>query len=1230
IYHPDAHGFFFCNTADYIAWAINRTNNPFDPTKPTIGILGSRFQIAAGDLALSNALIRQIEASGANVILVYPDNIRPIEPDLPLFYYNDTLLIDAAITLQTHIAGVPYPVRRDQFIEMGVPILGATVTGMTPCEWKNCTRGIPLGQMWRIVPREIKGVFACTVVAGQDEDKFGGRIHVPLPLQIERLVNRTINHANLGRMENSEKNIAIIYYNHPPGRHDIGASGLNVPRSLERLLIALYDAGYNLDRMTETEILAAMQAHGINVGQHAQPILEAMVNNHSEEIVLIPVADYQRWFEEMIPEHRQQEVIDMWGPVPGEVMVVERGGREYFVIPMIRSGNILIMPQPTRGGGSVCETIVFHNLSMPPHHQYIAFYLWLQQQEQGIDAIIHFGTHGTQEWLPGKERGLATDCWPYLMSGEIPIVYPYIIDNVGEATQAKRRGDAVIISHMTPVLVAAGLHGDLRMLHDMIHDYLHFEEGPLRDAQRAKVIEKAINMSFDLDMGHPGFEGITHDTALINQIHQHIHCIEAEIIPLGLHVLGDIPEKELLTETVMKILGLGFVEEIIRVGRITGEHECEIEEEARDRAKELLRLVINQTSSEDAQQEILNNSSVSLTKYLDEGRRHLQNFLDSRELEAILDALSGRFIPPSMGGDPIRSPDSLPTGRNLYSFDPRTVPLRSSWEVGRDTMQAFLADYYERHGVYPDRIASILWVVETMRHRGVAEAQILYALGVEPIWDTRDRVRIDRRVDRGLRLIPDDELGRPRIDVTVIISGLYRDVFSCRIEVIDAAVRLVIEHEEVEGGQINHVRRNYLTLKAELIADGMPEEEADILASARIFGPPPGAIGPNLDDAIKASGTWDDKSSLIDLYLSRMGHIHSRELWGENHRAIFERALSGTDVAMLSRSSNYFGVLNTDGPFEWLGGLSMVIEHLDGTPPELMISDLRNPHKAEIVSLSEFIRRELRARYYNPRWIEGQMEHGYSGAREMAKAITNLWGFQVTTPHLVTDDMWNELFATLIQDKHDLGLDKFFDANNPWAQQSVMARMLETVERGWWDADPATIQELTERYIESVAKYGPCCCAAHCANDRFDQFIAEMVREGKLNLDRGTIIRFNDQRIATLGDRVELISLPPEEPAEPVPQPRPRGGGRGIGIAGLEPAVEPAPAPEPAPEPAVAEDPAAEAAEPVVGEVIEVVTPVTPAWRDIVMDLPVTAILITILLMGLVGIGYMAIVKKRR
>ncbi|MCL0106945.1 cobaltochelatase subunit CobN [Thermodesulfovibrionales bacterium] len=1204
IYHPDAPSFFFNNTADYLTWAANRADNPFNKDQPTVGILACAFFTSG---YVMDEFVRQIEKRGANVIIVYPipGRFTGIEnPALPLFYYEGEPLVDTVISFHNIIRAVPDEMRVDQFKELNVPVLGGISLGgmfgrMTPEEWKNCTRGINLARVgFVLTPKELLGVAAPTVIAGMHIDEFGGRVDVPIPEQITRLVGRAINHAMLSHTPNEDKNIAIIHFGY-------GASGLNIERSLERLLSELKKEGYTVDPMNETEITEAMLAHGRNIGMWAQPTLDRMVQDYSDRLVLIPISEYRDWFKEMIPNHRQEEVFAFWGEPADGSMVVNHNGEPHFVIPMIRTGNIMIMPQPTRGGGTVDEAVVFHDAQMPPNHHYIAFYLWLQRQN--IDAIIHFGTHGSQEWLPGKERGLAADCWPSLMSGEIPIIYPYIVDNVGEATIAKRRGDAVIISYMTPQLVAAGLYGDLRTLHDMVHHYKEIPDPAVRAGERRRVIEKAINMSIDKEMEMPGFEGIPWDSNLTDMIHEHIHKIESQVIPVGLHILGEIPDKALMYESVLKMVGPGFTDEIKNVGKITDKHkccceggyegyihECYIEEIARTKAKEMLRMaLLKEISLVDIQQQILNNNSDILTEYLKNGAGHLRNFLRVYlEIEAIITALSGGFILPGSGGDPIRNPESLPTGRNLYSFDPREVPTRTSWDIGKAALQVALKEHYETHGEYPDKMAFVLFAGETMRHRGVAEAQILYALGVRPIWDEFNRVRVDDERD-GLEIIAGAELGRPRIDAVVTMTCLYRDTFSCRVGLIDAAVRLVGAHEE--EGQINHIRYNYLALRAELeyIYPDMDAETVENLALARIFGPAAGAYGLGLGGIVKAGGTWDERSELAKSYLNRMGNIYSQNLWGESNRLVFDRALSGTDVAIFSRSSNFYGVLTSDHPFSWLGGLSMAIEHVyEGGAPQLMITDLRNPHKdGETISLNRFLRTELRARSYNPRWIKGLMEHGFSGAGVISGTITNLWGWQVVTPDIVTDDMWNELYAIYIQDKYNLDLDEFFSEYNPLAKQELMRRMLEAYERGFWDADAAIVRDLVERVIKSVAEHGLSCCVSCCANPRMDSFLAEMMKEGRVELDRETIARFDEQRIATLG----------------------------VGLAGLEAALEVAPE--------VVIEPPAELLREVVGEVMEVVQPEAPHFH---LDLPVSKLIAAFILIALIGVGYLVITKKAK
>ncbi|MCL0101202.1 cobaltochelatase subunit CobN [Peptococcaceae bacterium] len=1228
IYHPDAPDIAFDNIEAYLEWSSNRIDHPFNPDNVTIGVLIHRGRIVAGDTAVYDALLRELESQGANVIMVYPQSSVDIErdgpkPDLDLFYKEDKLMVDAVISFQAHIAGVTFSERRDQFAALGVPVLGALQLRNSPEEWKNCPEGISLVEIgWQIFPREMRGSAANVPVGGITTHKETGVVlQVPMPEQIKRIAGMAIKQAKLSIKSNEDKKIAVIYFTHSPGKNEVGASFLNVMRSLERLLLGMYNDGYKVNPMTEEEIKNAIIAHGINVGQYAQQTLEDMVNNHPDQVILIPENEYNNWFKEL-PLHRQKEVIDFWGEPPGEVMVVERNGQKFIVLPAIRNGNVIIMPQPMRGGGSLDERVLYHSLSTPPTHQYIAFYYWLQKQD--IDAIIHFGTHGTQEWLPGKARGLsATDCWPAILLGTTPVIYPYIVDNVGEATMAKRRGDATIISHMTPPLIRAGFYGDLLTLHEEIHKYKDALVEAAKEVHRQNIIDMVIEQSLHLDMEmtpedfeHPDFDF----EKFLQKLHDHIHELEHAAMPYGLHVLGDIPSNETLLE-VLPLMTPLLQAEIIKVAGITGDDECEVIDQAIEKEKELLSLVLlDQACPVEAQKTVLGNSSSTLTDLLVEVKNNFQNFQNSKEIEAILNALSGRFILPSIGGDPIRSPGSLPTGRNLYSFDPRTVPTKAAWEVGKQTMQQLISEYKETHGEYPDKIAFNLWSIELMRHKGITESQILYAMGVEPVWDKRGRVRTDGgRI--GVRLIPDEELDRPRIDVAVIMSGLYRDTFPCRALLIDQGVQLAAQHKGEKV--INHVHDNSAVILEELLKKGIEPETARALSMARIFGPAAGNYGTGISNPISASGTWEDASAIADFYLDHNSSIYSSNFWGKKDRSLFETVLSGTDTAILSRTSNLYGVLTSDDPFEWLGGLSMAIEHIDGKPPELRISNLRNPVNPQIETLNHFLRRELRTTAYNPKWIEGMMEHGYSGAREMSDVAFHLFGWQVTTPHLITDDIWEEMFEIYVQDKYNLGLQEFFDKNNPWAQQSAMGRMIESIRKDYWEADKDTTEELLRSFMESVTKFKAACCCHICGNPSLSAFVTEQAYA--MGMDQALIQDFNNNMNVD-GDKTK-VKITAETAQPPARQPE------GIGVVGTEVATAemvPEPTVEPVQEPVnepVKEPAASQVQEVIAGEVMEVVEPGSTQLIDI--DMPVFKIIAVILLMALIGLGYLLVVRKK-
>ncbi|MHC1566839.1 MAG: cobaltochelatase subunit CobN, partial [Candidatus Syntropharchaeia archaeon] len=925
------------------------------------------------------------------------------------------------------------------------------------------------------------------IIGGKEKDNVSGEYYYkPFEYQLEWITDRAISWAKLHRMDNSKKKVAIIYYNHGGGKDNLGASYLDIVPSLTNLLDAMKVDGYNIEGEvpSEDELLDLMLHQGRNIGTWAPGELEKMVEN--ESVILIPAEEYKSWFNEL-PANKREEVINKWGEPPGKIMVYENRTGEYLIIPGIRLGNVLLAPQPTRGWLQD-QAILYHDKELPPHHQYIAFYLWLKKA-CGADAIIHFGTHGTQEWLPGKETALsARDCWPAILIQDIPVVYPYIMDNVGEGTQAKRRGQAVIVDHLTPPIVAGGLYGNLSLLHERIHRYLATENGTLKAEYRETItgLYENLNLSEDLGISADDLKAMN-ETAFedfINgPLHKYLHRLASEFMPYGLHILGSPPDDWKLVSMVHSMLGDEFEEHVGEIypdpHQLSEAHaNCTVIEDL------LSEVLLNGTDPEEAQEKVLGagNVSIIVTADLETARIYATNLKNCTiEIPRILDALDGRYIPPKVGNDPIRNPEALPTGNNFHSFDPREIPTKEAWEVGKAMADNLLEQYRAEHnGSYPKRVAFVLFCVETMRHQGIMESEILYLMGAKPKWDKRGRVK-------GVELIPCSELQRPRIDVLVTTSGLYRDTFAGKIDIIDQGVRVAAQTDD--NNCTNYVREHTDAIYEWLIENGYSEDSATCLAMARVFSEESGNYGTGLPDAIAASNTWNDTAKLANLYINRLGYAYGDCGWSLVNPDLFRENLRGVDVAIHSRSSNLYGVLDNDDQFSYLGGLALAVRKLTGHTPDLYITNLRDPHNPETETLESFLRRELVARYFNPKWIEGMRVHDYAGAREMMKFTEYLWGWDVVTPDIITADMWNQVYDVYIQDKYNLGLKDFFDSSNPYAQQSITARMLEAIRKGYWTPSEDVKTVLAETYKKSVEEYGVTCCHHTCGNPLLQDYM---------------------------------------------------------------------------------------------------------------------------------------------
>lgn len=1020
--------------------------------KPWIGIVFHKNAATAGQTKVLDTVIEGIEAAGFNVLPVYG---YPSEAAIDRFFFdeNGKSRTRAVIAMSMKI-GVNPQNTIPLLSRLDVPVINAvTLYSQSKDEWEKSPVGLDIFERaWQIAGPEMAGIVQPTVIASKETmiDKETGIEYVeerPIPERIKRLVDRVKMWINLQDMPNKDKKLAIIYYNYPPGKQNIGASYLNVlPESLYEIINRLRAEGYNTgdDGIAKEKLFNDIHNYARNIGNWASGEIDRLARTGKP--VLIPIDTYKRWFEEL-PDGLKKSIIKNWGEPENSNIMTWTGasGTKYIVIPAVQYGNILFTPQPSRGWEQDVKKL-YHDVTLAPHHQYVAFYLWLKKGFQA-DAVAHIGTHGTHEWLSGKEVGFTNEDPPEALIQDLPNIYPYIVDNVGEGLQAKRRGMAVIIDHMTPPFDKAGMNKELKELAALINDY-DVAKGKSLSLAQAKLdainsLAKKTGILTDLKL-----KEIKTDED-VEELEHYIKDISEKQTPFGLHTFGKAPEERYRKSTAEAIISIekGLSDE--EKGKRIADYE---------------------------------------QRMIESGKRELDSFIA---------ALSGRYIPAGQGNDPIRNPDSLPTGKNFYSFDPTRIPSKTTYEMGARLAKELIEGYKQRHGIYPDKLTFVLWAVEIIRHEGVMESQIMYLMGIRPRWDERGQV-ID------VEAIPRNELGRPRIDVTMVPSGLYRDLFSNLMALLDKAVTLAKEQAEED----NILRANVLKTKKMLMEKGISEDKAERLATVRIFTEPSGAYGTGLGNVIVASNTWDNEKQVIDVYFMRMSHMYGQGFWGNKVRSeelgvksdedvsltTFKNALSGSKIAIHSRSSNVFATLDNDDFFQYLGGTAMAIRAIDGKTPEVYATNMSNPKMPEQETLEKFMGREMRSRYLNPEWIKAMMKEGYAGARFVDKVVEHLWGWQVTVPEAVDYAKWNEMYETYVLDRNGLNIKEMFrQSKNMWAYQSLVARMLETTRKDYWKPDGKVIETLAKEYAESVKDIGLACCDHTCNNPLLTKFTSSVL-----------------------------------------------------------------------------------------------------------------------------------------
>ncbi|MCQ4306475.1 cobaltochelatase subunit CobN [Pseudomonas stutzeri] len=1029
-YHPDAPA-PFTELDEYLSWGADR----WAKDAPRVAFAIHRGAIVDSQLRLIDALMKSSESRGQAPIAFWMDDRDPQALSKVLVPARSDVLVNLQ-HMQNGLA------RQAEFLALGIPVL-STLTWREgdPAHWQASDSGITArtAAAMLTIP-ESWGMTDPLVIAAVENGE-----PTPIPEQVEALLGKVDSLTRLRRLAPEEKYLALMFWNHPDGEKNVAASNLNVPRSLAHLSSALQEAGYDVPATDEERLIETAQR--LLSGYYRPQTLDALLAEGLA--VTLQLSDYQRWLADQ-PAFRRKALLERWGDPADHWALREVDGKPHFIIPAARLGKLLLLPQPPRAGR---PGEAYHDSKVAPDHLYLAAYQALREDFKA-DALIHFGTHGTQEWLPGKDRGLAASDYPFLALGDMPVFYPYIQDNIGEAIQARRRGRAVIVSHQTPPFAPAGLYDELRDVHALIHEYQQLDEGAVRENTAERIRRLALQSKLLEDLGWDEARMRANTGDFLLALHDYLHEMAQANLPLGLHTFGEPASAEHRLATVLQQLG----EPYLRALELTDD-EPMAEDFAGLQASLPYRTLQRYLRDGESLDSI---TDTELREQIERARVLDARLTDTGEMEALLTGLAGGFVAPGPGGDPVRNPD-VPSGRNLYAFEADKLPTRAAYEAGGKALEQLLASYRDEHeGALPTKLAFSLWSSEAMRHLGILESQVLHALGVRPVWDEGGRIRT-------LEIIPAAELGRARIDVVVQVTSVYRDQFDGFMrQLADVMERLAVLDEPG-----NTLASNSRRLAQRLQDQGVDADRAERLSHLRLFGNEPGDYGTGVSQLTMDSTRWENDSALAEQFLSRLQYGYGTGSWGEKIEGqnLFAEQLKGVQAAIMARSSELNGVLSTDHPFEFLGGLSLAVRHLDGASPSLYISDLR---KAEprTTGAASYLARELRSRYLNPQWISAMQQEGYAGTLEVLNVANNLWGWQAADRSMVRADQWQALHDTFVMDQRELGLDQWFEAHNPTAQAQLIERLAEAIRKGYWDASDQTRRELAERWQALTTEHG--------------------------------------------------------------------------------------------------------------------------------------------------------------
>lgn len=944
-----------------------------------------------------------------------------------------------------------------------------------------------------LISAEVRGATECLTGGGTRSGARSGEPILPIPDRIERIVTRSKAWIDLRHKSNEDKKIAIVIYDHEADKASLmlGAHhALNAPRSLVKFLKRMREAGYQVDPVPEDdkELIDWAIAYGRQMGNWEPGLLDQLAR--SGKTALVPEADYLRWFGEKVPPAEQDAVIREWGPAPGKIMVwTSDEGKRFLVLPTLDLDHVTLVTQPPKGE-TITASMQKNDLNetlLPPTHHFLATYFWMQETLQP-DALVHFGSHGSEWLFPGKQAVLSKHDWTDMMIGDLPNVNPWLSSNTVEVIPCKRRARAVTVDFMPPPLMYADLTDELQNLDSLIDKFVTLDEGALKKKFAASITEQVKDCKLKREVNLDTHDNDVLTDASIADVSQYLHDLKNEMIPACMHVLGEAPPRELLWPYWVRCLGKRYLKAVRPL--FTVPEGQDPEDYVKVQTETLLQLMIEQDFSpveavravgaevpeSGLPEPVLEGLDMVLG--MNEGVKQ-----SDLEISRVLDALDARFIPPGPSGTPERNPAVIPTGRNLFVLNPEELPTRESWELATQLLKQYLDEQLKSQGHYPAKVAFSLVPFATYNDFGITESQILYLMGVRPVWDLKNRVA-------DLELIPREELGRPRIDVFLSVRPIYREELPGLMKLLDKAVRLVASVDEPD----NRVYQNSRHTREILLEQGMMPQRAQVLSQARMFGAKPEDIVDGHDwffFLTERTGEWDDRQDLLDVYLRYCKNVYTEGQWGVPAPEAFDATIQGTETILRSWYDNRDFVLANK--FAWWadGTLSLAIKHLTGKEPDYLFVDVRDPEKANIIDSARVVQRDFRARLTNPKWIRQMMKEGYGGASQISRNANNLMGWEIMREKTVENSNWQDLTDVYVRDREQLGIRQWFDESNPHAFQDLTVTLLETIRKGYWPADEQTVQEITQAYAESVAQYGPNSGLREGGNEELEQFVQD-------------------------------------------------------------------------------------------------------------------------------------------